>query len=162
MIRPIDFLGIHRLICTCLGIGYIPKGGGTLAAVVCCIVWYFAWRGGAGHFWPPLLITLGLFFLGVYSAGKVEAGWGKDNYRIVIDEVAGMGITLLFVPVRWPYLLVGLLLFRIFDIAKPLYIRKMENLDGGWGVMMDDMLAGVYANLLLQLVVVVPSFVKIA
>jgi phosphatidylglycerophosphatase A len=155
-------LRIHRLICTCLGIGYIPKGGGTVAAAVCCIVWYFVWRGGAGHFWLPLLITLGMFFLGVYSAGKVEAGWGKDNYRIVIDEAAGMGTTLLFVPVRWPYILVGLLLFRVFDIAKPLYIRKMENLDGGWGVMMDDMLAGVYANLLLQLVVFVPSFVKIA
>jgi|HubBroStandDraft_2_1064218.scaffolds.fasta_scaffold48398_2 phosphatidylglycerophosphatase A len=155
-------LRIHRLICTCLGIGYIPKGGGTVAAAVCCIAWYFAWRGGRDQLWLPLLITLGLFFLGVYSAGKVEAGWGKDNYRIVIDEVAGMGITLLFVPVRWPYLLVGLFLFRIFDIAKPLYIRKMENLDGGWGVMMDDMLAGVYANLLLQLVVFVHSFVKIA
>jgi phosphatidylglycerophosphatase A len=159
--RPIDFLGIHRLICTCLGIGYIPKGGGTVAASVCCIVWYFAWRGVSGYFWLPPLITLALFFLGVYSAGKVEAGWGKDNYRIVIDEAAGMCLTLLFVPVSWSYLLVGLLLFRVFDIAKPLYIRKMENLDGGWGVMMDDVLAGVYANLLLQLVVFVPSFVKI-
>jgi phosphatidylglycerophosphatase A len=153
---------VYRLICTCLGIGYIPKGGGTVAAAVCCIVWYFAWRGGTGYFWLPLLVTLALFFLGVYCAGKVEAGWGKDSYRIVIDEVAGMGLTLLFVPVRWPYLLVGLLLFRVFDIAKPLYIRKMENLNGGWGVMMDDMLAGAYANLLLQLVIFVPSFVKTA
>jgi phosphatidylglycerophosphatase A len=157
-----DPVTVYRLICTCLGIGYIPRGGGTVAALVCCIVWFYAGRSGAGHFWLPPLITLCLFFLGVYSAGKVEAGWGKDNYRIVIDEAAGMCLTLLFVPVRWPYLLVGLLLFRVFDIAKPLYIRKMENLNGGWGVMMDDMLAGVYANLLLQLIVFVPSFVKIA
>jgi phosphatidylglycerophosphatase A len=151
---------VHRLISTCLGVGYIPKGGGTVAAVLCCIAWYFAWRGGNQHFWLPLLITLGLFFLGVYSSGKVEAGWGKDSYRIVIDEADGMCLTLLFVPVRWPYLLAGLLFFRVFDITKPFYIRRMENLNGGWGVMMDDVLAGAYANLLLQLVVFATSFVK--
>ena len=149
-----------RLIATCLGIGYIPKGGGTVAAIVCCVAWYFAWRSGNGPYWLPLAITLGLIFLGVYSAGKVEDVWGKDSYRIVIDEVAGMCVTLLFVPVRWPYLLAGLLLFRLFDIVKPLYIRKMEKLRGGWGVMMDDVLAGVYANLLLQLAVFATSFVK--
>jgi phosphatidylglycerophosphatase A len=153
--RRIDSLGIHRLISTCLGIGYIPKGGGTVAACVCCIVWYFAFSGGNGHFWTPLLIMLLLFVLGVYSSGKVEARWGKDSYRVVIDEVVGMGLTLMFVPVRWPYLLLGLLLFRFFDIAKPLYIRRVEKLHSGWGVMMDDALAGLYANLLLQLVVFV-------
>ena len=160
MIPLNNFLGVHRLICTCLGIGYIPKGGGTVAAAICCIVWYFAWRGRNEHFWLPLLITLGLFFLGVYSAGKVESEWGKDSYRVVIDEAAGMCLSLLFVPIRWPFLLTGLVLFRFFDIAKPLFIRRMENLKGGWGVMMDDMLAGVYANLLLQLVVFGTSFVK--
>lgn len=105
--------------------------------------------------WIPVLITLALLFLGVFCAGKMEARWGKDNYRIVIDEVVGMCITLWFLPVRWPYLFAGWLLFRFFDISKPLYIRKMEDLAGGWGVMMDDVLAGVYANLLLQLVVFV-------
>jgi phosphatidylglycerophosphatase A len=151
---------IHRLISTCLGIGYIPKGGGTVAAVVCCIAWYMFRGSGNERLWIPLLITLGLFFLGVYSAGKVESEWGKDSYRVVIDEAAGMCLSLLFVPIRWPFLLTGLVLFRFFDIAKPLFIRRMENLKGGWGVMMDDMLAGVYANLLLQLVVFGTSFVK--
>lgn len=157
---PTGFLGIHRLISTCLGIGYVPKGGGTIASVVCCIAWYFAWRGGSEPFWLPLVTTFCLLVLGVYTAGKMEAGWGKDSYRIVIDEVAGMCLTLLFVPVRWPYLLVGLLLFRLFDIAKPFYIRRMEKLGGGWGVMMDDVLAGVYANLLLRLVIFATPFVK--
>ena len=158
--NPTGYWGIHRLISTCLGIGYVPKGGGTVAAVFCCVVWYFAWRGGNEPFWLPLIITLGLFFLGVHIAGKMEGEWGKDSYRIVIDEVVGMCLTLLFVPVRWPYLMVGLLLFRFFDIAKPLYIRRMERLDGGWGVMMDDVLAGVYANLLLRLVIFATPFVK--
>jgi phosphatidylglycerophosphatase A len=148
-----DRYGIHRLISTLMGIGYIPKGGGTVAAIVCCIAWYFALKGGNGGFGIPVLITLALLALGVWSAGKVEPRWGKDSYRVVIDEAAGMCLTLLFVPVRWPYMIAGLLLFRFFDIAKPLYIRKMEQLNGGWGVMMDDVLAGIYANLILQLVV---------
>ncbi len=146
---------VHRLISTCLGIGYTPKGGGTLAAIVCCIAWYFAWRGGNDHFWMEALVTVAITAIGVYSAGKMEPFWGKDSYRIVIDEVAGMCLSLCFVPVRWQYILIGLLLFRFFDIAKPLYIRRMEHLAGGWGVMMDDVLAGVYANLLLQIVVLI-------
>ena len=151
--RRVNFLTFHRLVSTCLGIGYIRKGGGTAAAAVCCIVWYFAWKGETGYFWLPVAVTLALLTLGTWSADKVEAGWGKDSYRVVIDEVVGMCITLLFVPVRWSYVITGLALFRFFDIAKPLYIRKMEQLDGGWGVMMDDVLAGIYANLILQMVV---------
>jgi phosphatidylglycerophosphatase A len=151
--RRIDFLGFHRLVSTCLGIGYIRKGGGTVAAVVCCIAWYVAWKGGNGHSLAPIAVTAALLALGIRSAGKVEAGWGEDSYRVVIDEVAGMCITLLFIPVKWPYVVTGLVLFRFFDIVKPLYIRKMELLDGGWGVMMDDVLAGVYANVILQVIV---------
>lgn len=144
---------VYRLISTFLGIGYTPKGGGTVAAVVCCIVWYFAWRGGNEHFWVQVLITAVITVLGVQAAGKMEAEWGQDSYRIVIDEVAGMCLTLIAIPVRWPYIITGLVLFRFFDIAKPLFIRRMERLGGGWGVMMDDILAGIYANLLLQMVV---------
>jgi len=151
--RQTDFLGFHRLVSTCLGIGYIRKGGGTVAAVVCCVAWYFAWRGGNEHFWGPIVVALAVLVVGIWSAGKVEAGWGEDSYRVVIDEVAGMCITLLFIPAKWPYVVTGLVLFRFFDIVKPLYIRKMELLDRGWGVMMDDVLAGVYANLILQIIV---------
>jgi phosphatidylglycerophosphatase A len=153
--RQNDFLGFHRLVSTCLGLGYIRKGGGTVAAAACCIAWYFAWAGGNWYFWEPVVVTVAFLVIGIWSAGKVEAGWGEDSYRVVIDEVAGMCITLLFVPVKWPYVVIGLVLFRFFDIVKPLYIRKMELLDGGWGVMMDDVLAGVYANLILQVIILV-------
>ncbi|HWB91507.1 MAG TPA: phosphatidylglycerophosphatase A [Puia sp.] len=144
---------IYRLISTFLGIGYTPKGGGTVAAVVCCIAWYFTWRGGNEHFWIQALIIVIITVVGAWTAGKMEAEWGEDSYRIVIDEVAGMSLTLFAVPVRWPYIVIGLALFRFFDISKPLYIRRMERIGGGWGVMLDDMLAGLYANLLLQIVV---------
>jgi len=143
----------HRLISTCLGIGYTPKGGGTVAAAACCIVWYFAGAGGNESVFIEIAVTLAILALGIWSANKVEEKWGKDSSKVVIDEVAGMCITLLLVPIRWQYVLVGLALFRFFDIAKPLYIRRMEKLNGGWGVMMDDVLAGIYANIVLQLIV---------
>jgi phosphatidylglycerophosphatase A len=102
-----------------------------------------------------LAITL---IAGIWSANALEKEWGHDNNKIVIDEVAGMMITLLFVPVTIEHLLTGLLLFRFFDIVKPLGIRQAEALPGGWGVMADDVLAGVYAQLLLQLMIATKLF----
>jgi len=144
---------VHRLISTCLGIGYTPKGGGTVAAAACCIAWYLAGAGGNESPFLEVAVTAAILVLGTWSAGKVEAAWGKDSSKVVIDEVAGMCLTLLFIPIKWQYVLIGLVLFRFFDIAKPLYIRRMEQLNGGWGVMLDDVLAGVYSNIVLQLIV---------
>jgi phosphatidylglycerophosphatase A len=144
---------VALLISTCLGIGYTPKGGGTLASAVFCLIWYFTGSGTDSRPYERLLATFLLLAAGIWSSGKMEEKWGKDSYRIVVDEAAGMWITLLFVPLRWQYMAAGLVLFRFFDIAKPLYIRKMENLKGGWGVMMDDTLAGLYSNLILQVLV---------
>ncbi|MFC6998620.1 phosphatidylglycerophosphatase A family protein [Rufibacter roseus] len=141
----------HKLISSVLGIGYVGKGGGTVAAVVACLIWYAAQAGReqwvAGQFFVTIFITL----LGVWSAQRVEPLWGKDDKKVVIDEVAGMCLALVAVPVTWATVLGGLVLFRFFDIAKPLFIRKLEKVSGGWGVMLDDVLAGLYANLVLQL-----------
>jgi phosphatidylglycerophosphatase A len=139
----------HKLSATVFGIGYIGKGAGTVAAFLCCICWYLVWNQNynAGI---SVAITIAIIGLGIWSGNKVEPIWGKDHGRVVIDEVAGMSITLLFVPVTIKYVLAGLILFRFFDIVKPLFIKKLELLPGGWGVMMDDVLAGVYANVLLQ------------
>jgi phosphatidylglycerophosphatase A len=75
----------------------------------------------------------------------VEVIWGKDSSKVVIDEVAGMAITLLLVPQNITYVLIGLIAFRFFDIVKPLGVRRLEQLPKGWGVMADDLLAGFYA-----------------
>ncbi|HVS94719.1 MAG TPA: phosphatidylglycerophosphatase A [Mucilaginibacter sp.] len=143
----------HKLTSTCLGIGYIGKGAGTVAALACCVCWYLAWAGG----FPPALISLAvtvfITLLGIWSSGLVSHIWGKDPSRVVIDEAAGMCITLLFIPVNIVHVLAGLVLFRFFDIAKPFFIKRMERLPGGWGIMLDDVLAGIYANVLLQAVV---------
>jgi phosphatidylglycerophosphatase A len=139
----------HKITSTSLGIGYIGKGAGTVAAVATCLVWYFSLSVDS-NFMLPAIITLLISALGIWSANMVEAQWGKDHQRVVIDEVAGMCIALLWVPVTPLNVMIALVLFRFFDIVKPLYIKKLENWPGGWGVMFDDILAGVYANIVLQ------------
>ncbi|MEO8886878.1 MAG: phosphatidylglycerophosphatase A [Mucilaginibacter sp.] len=139
----------HKLTATVFGIGYIGKGAGTVAAIACCICWYMAWAGNyPGHI--AVIITGLIIAVGIWSGNKVEPIWGKDHGSVVIDEVAGMCISLLFIPATLYNIIVALMLFRIFDIFKPLFIKNLETLKGGWGVMMDDVLAGIYANLLLQ------------
>lgn len=146
----------HRCISTGLGIGYIGKGAGTVSAGAACILWYIFQAGSklpsAFAIWITLLITI----VGIWTSGKVELLWGKDSNRVVIDEIAGMCISLLFVPVTIPNVLAAFILFRFFDIAKPLFIRRLELLPGGWGVMGDDILAGVYSNIVLQLLIISP------
>jgi phosphatidylglycerophosphatase A len=142
----------HKLFSTTLGIGYI-KGGGTIAAIACCICWYLAWNRGFPPVALSLIITVSITFLGIWSSTIVEKIWGKDPGKVVIDEVAGMCTSLLFLPVQLKYVLCALLLFRFFDILKPLFIRKMELLPGGWGIMMDDILAGIYTNIIVSVIV---------
>lgn len=145
---------MNKLIASVFGIGYI-KGGGTYASIVTCVVLYFLWQVPAVLLpLPNVLIGLAILLIGIYTGNKVEPFWGKDSYRVVIDEVAGMWITMLFVPTNNIKLLIaGLILFRFFDMVKPLGVRRMEALKGGLGVMMDDVLAGVYANITLQIIV---------
>ena len=141
----------HRLVSTALGIGNVGRGGGSIAAIVSCFCWWM--MVDAHNHLLPFIITSIIILLGIWSADEVEKIWGKDNQRVVIDEVAGMCVSLLWIPIQLPYLLIAFLLFRVFDIAKPFFIKKVEKLPGGWGVMLDDVLAGMYANLLLQLIV---------
>jgi phosphatidylglycerophosphatase A len=144
---------INKIIATVFGIGYIPKGGGTVAAIAFCVLFYFGVQYHCVSQTGLVLFTLATFLVGVYVSNKLEAGWGKDSKRIVIDEVHGMAVSLLFMPINLVIILAGLILFRIFDIWKPLYIRRTEKLKGGWGVMVDDLVAGIYSNIVLQIII---------
>ncbi len=144
-----------KLIASIFGIGYIRKGGGTVAAAFAVLVWWLLFRHMETQYLLQVLVTVLVTALGIWAGNIVEKDWGKDSYRVVIDEVAGMFISVLFVPMDWKWLLAGFVLFRFFDIAKPLYIRKMEALKGGWGVMLDDVLAGIYANIILQAIILI-------
>ena len=143
---------IHKLIASVLGIGYIAKGGGTVAAIFYCIIWFVLPNGYTNTLWQ-IIITLCITAIGVWSGNIVDEVWGKDSSKVVIDEVAGMAITLLYVPQQFGYLITGLIAFRFFDILKPLGIKKLEALPKGWGVMADDVAAGIYALLAIQLAI---------
>ena len=100
------------------------------------------------------MLALSLF-LGVWSATQAEKKWGHDNGKIVIDEVAGMWISLLFLPKTWVVFLIAFFMFRAMDIIKPLGARQIQKLPGGWGVVADDVLAGIYTNVLGQIVIMI-------
>jgi phosphatidylglycerophosphatase A len=137
-------------IATFFGVGLGKPGPGTWASVATLLVWAdYAW---AVHPTPHGLLTALLVFiavavaLGVPAASIVARESGrKDPQSVVIDEVAGQAIALLFSPFDWHHAAIALVLFRLFDITKPFPIYKIENLPGGWGIVFDDVAAGLYA-----------------
>lgn len=143
---------VSKYIAGFFGIGFIQKGAGTVAALFCCLLW-FLFQGALMAGWLQLMLLLFVFGLGVVVAGIVEKEWGHDSNRVVIDEAQGMLTALFLLPSDWRYVLAAFVLFRFFDIVKPLGIRRMERFNGGWGVMLDDLLAGIYSNVFLQVIV---------
>lgn len=145
-------IGLHKFIATVFGIGYVKKGSGTIAAALYCFIWLFVPTRYLTNLWQ-VLFTIIIFILGVWSGNEVDSVWGKDSNKVVIDEFGGMMVTLLFIPVQLKFCMAAFVLFRFFDIVKPFLIKKLESLPKGWGVMADDLLAGIYANLVLQLII---------
>lgn len=136
------------IFATGLGCGYIPKIPGTVASLLAVILYWFF----AVDLFMLLIISLLLFIFGVPAATKVEQIEGKDSGKIVIDEITGQLLTFVFIPLTGINIVMGFVLFRIFDILKPYPINISQKLPGGWGVMIDDVLAAVYANIVLRLI----------
>lgn len=129
--------------------GYFPVAPGTAGSVAGLLVFgLIRWSDSP---LAELLTILAATTLGVWSSTIAERHFHTvDPAPIVIDEVAGMLITLAFLPVGWPGALVGFLLFRLFDIVKPFPAGTLERLPRGWGVMADDVVAGLYAHVALR------------
>ena len=137
------------------GIGLIGKGGGTVASVATVALWWLAatFLDANTLFYATLVGAFILTLLGIYVA-EVMA-WEldkKDPSEVVLDEVAGQLIALIAVPLHWKYALASLILFRAFDILKPPPVRNLERMPGGQGIMMDDVAAGLYALLIMQVI----------
>ncbi|MDR0940133.1 MAG: phosphatidylglycerophosphatase A [Mediterranea sp.] len=151
MMRP-PFL--PTLIGTGFGSGFSPFAPGTAGALLASALWV-----ALHHFlsfqvllWVMVALIVVFGFAGTWAADRLEAYWGEDPSRVVVDEMVGVWIALLAVPdtdVWYGYAIAAFALFRLLDIAKPLGIRRMERLKGGVGVMMDDVLAGIYGFILL-------------
>jgi len=139
----------YRFYATGFGLGYLRGPTGTYGAAFGLLLYTLLAR------WEPLwlhaLLAAPLFFLSVKAADSAAGQLGKkDPKEIVCDEIFGQWCTLLLFPFHWKSALVGLLAFRFFDITKPFPARRLEHLPGGWGIVMDDLMAAVYAHLLLQ------------
>ena len=147
------------LVCSFGYIGFFPFAPGTVGSAAGILV-YLACRAIAVPFIDAIAIAV-LFIAGVVLTGPCEDELKcVDPGPVVIDEVMGMLITLFMVPVGWSGLLIGFLLFRALDVWKPFPARRLERLHGGLGVMADDAMAAVYANLLLRgLHAIAPSWV---
>lgn len=131
------------------GVGAAPWAPGTAGSLV-----GLALGWGAGRVLAPswyLAGTVVLFAVGVVAATRVErAAHRKDPSVVVIDEVVGMLVALFALPLQAADVLAAFLCFRVFDIAKPFPLRRLEAQSGGWGIMLDDLVAGLYTNGLIQ------------
>lgn len=139
-----------ELLATFFYTGKSPKAPGTVATLATIPLWYaLAHLHAIWYMVVVLVISVGgMFIAQLYENKKGE----HDSKEIVIDEVAGFLITMTWLPMTWQSLVLGFILFRIFDIVKPPPIRQLdEKVQGGVGVMIDDIAAGIASNFILQI-----------
>ena len=142
---PIPVLALA--IATAGGVGYAPVAPGTFGSVAGLAVWWLLPQQTLVH---AIAIAV-LFVVGSWAGSIAETHFGRvDPGQVVIDEVMGMLITLFLNPVSWAGAILGFLLFRLFDVIKPYPSNRLERLRGGVGVMADDGMAAVYANVALR------------
>lgn len=122
--------------------GYSPYATGTVGSIVGLIIYFIPGFENLSVSLPAIFIFT---LIGIYSGNKFEVYYGKDPKECTIDEVVGMWITLLFLPKNLWLAIVGLIVWRLFDIVKPYPARNFEKLPGGFGVMADDISSALYA-----------------
>ena len=138
---------IWRFVATFFYLGKLPFAPGSWGSLGALLLWILLPVTFSVH----LSVIVILFVLGVYSSNKMAKYLDDhDPPEVVIDEVVGMGISLFMLPHSLGLYLLAFILFRIFDIFKPLFIYRIQNLSGGWGIMLDDVLAGLFTLTLVK------------
>ena len=130
--------------------GFFPIAPGTVGALIAVVVLWFV----PALSWPVMsLLALLVFLSGIWAADVVEKAWKReDPGQVNWDEVAGMMVSLIAMPKHWIVFVAAFILFRIFDVIKPWPVNRLERLHGGLGIMADDIMAGIYSNLVLQII----------
>ena len=147
-------------IATCGYTGYFPFAPGTVGSAVGVALYLFV--GGLGSSWILGLTLVVFTFTGIWAAGVVEHSQEREDPSIVVvDELAGMLLSFLLLPLSWLGIVAGFFVFRLLDIIKPFPCRQAERLGGGLGIMADDLVAGLYTNAILRLAVIIfPALVN--
>jgi len=132
---------LWELVATFFYVGKLPVAPGTFGSLVALIIWLFLPITAS----VQLSMLILLFILGIYSSHKVAIYLQvHDPSEVVIDEVVGMGISLFMLPHNIVLYVIAFLLFRLFDILKPSFIYQVQDFPGGWGIMLDDVIAGIF------------------
>jgi phosphatidylglycerophosphatase A len=143
-----------KLVATFFGTGLLHPGPGSWGSAATVLLWWLLSRWISPHWQPAsvVLLVAVAILVGIPAATHMARATGlKDPQFVVIDEVAGQLIALIAVPVSWKSLVLGFILFRAFDIVKPPPVRQLEHLPEGFGIVIDDVGAGLYALALMQL-----------
>jgi phosphatidylglycerophosphatase A len=162
MKNPI-FIWLQRAFASMLFIGYFPWASGTLgSAVTTGALWWFFCRTNAPvptfHWW---VLSIAVTAFSIFVSSRPREVFGSDDPKeVIIDECAGQIVSFLFIPLSVKTLVLGLCLFRFFDIVKPFPVYKMETLEGGLGITMDDVMAGILTNISMLAIIYGYHFVK--
>jgi phosphatidylglycerophosphatase A len=132
---------------TCLGVGYVPFAPGTFGSIAGLALW----AALPGSLPAHVIAIVASFAIGAWASSAAERHFcATDPGPVVIDEVMGMLVTLFLIPVGWPGAVLGFLWFRVLDVVKPYPANRLERLPGGVGIMADDFMAAIYANVALR------------
>ncbi len=148
-------MNLSILISTLLGVGYFPKAPGTAGTVVAACIYWLLPISWLVEFPTNLIFVIVVLILGlisVFFVSKAEEKLGHDSGKIVIDEFLGYMIAVAFLPKSFIVLILSFILFRIFDIIKPEPVNMLQKLPKGWGVLADDLMAGIYTNAAIRIV----------
>jgi phosphatidylglycerophosphatase A len=138
---------VSKIIATGFFSGYAPIAPGTAGSLVAVLIYWFFINSNLQLF----LLLFVLFILGLLTSDKFEKRDGHDPSIVVVDEMVGMWVSLLFVEKKILTVSISFLFFRVMDVIKPPPAKKFDNMTNGLGIMMDDIIAGVYANILTQI-----------
>lgn len=138
------------IVATGLGSGYFPVASGTAGTAACALLVWLA-RAPLSSPLVDVAACVAMTLAGVAAADRVSRAVGlKDPKIVVVDEFAGYLVTLALLPKTLPWLAAGFVVFRVLDVWKPPPCRRLEMVRGGWGITLDDVMAGIYGNILLQ------------
>lgn len=146
---------ITRFIATGFFSGYVPKAPGTAGSFVAALFFLIP-----GFHQPIVLFPLTVLFfaIGGVTAGKMEQHLGQDPSIVTVDEVVGMWMSLWFVPFTLVNLAIAFIVFRVLDILKPYPAGVIDSRPGGWNIMLDDVIAALYTNFILQAAILLPRY----
>ena len=146
-------LFITKLFASGMFSGYSPVASGTVGSIVGLL--FYCIPG----FESPLVICIVIimtFIIGIKLSGIMEKRYGHDPAEVTIDEIVGMWLSFFILPKKLIVILAAFIIFRFLDIIKPFPARRFDNMNGGLGIMMDDVVAGIYTNIIVRLLILIP------